>query len=179
MKKSILLALALICCVTAFAQKGERLGLKGLNVGVGAPVEFYDLKAVGANLHVGFDRTYPISDKFALGFYLSAGGGALFELHPQYQYDKVFSMFKFSAGLLMEIGELDKKPFLVGIGPGTGVGFLDMDLILPVEIRFGRLFSNHWYVMGEIDYGYSLAEETISVEPVIRIGYNFGHSRKR
>ena len=173
MKKSILLALALICCAMAFAQKGERLGLKGINVGVGAPVEFYDLRAVGANLHVGFDRAYPISDKFALGFYLNADGGALWELHPQYQYDNVFSMFKFSAGFLMEIGELNKKPFLVGIGPCAGIGFLDMDLILPVELRFGRVLSEHWYVMGELVYGHSLASETISIEPSIRLGYRF------
>ena len=173
MKKSILLVLALTCSVIAFAQKGGHPGLKGINVGVGAPVEFHDLKAVGANLHVGFDRTYPISDKFALGFYLNIGGGALWELHPQYQYDNVFSMFMFSTGLFMEIGELDKKTFLVGIGPGTGLGFLDMDLILPVEIRFGRVLSEHWYVMGELVYGHSLAGETMSIEPSIRLGYRF------
>ena len=170
MKKSILVAIAWVCSVMAFAQNG---GLKGVNVGLGAPMEFSDLKAAGVSLHVGFDRAYPLSDEFALGFYLDAGGGALWELHPQYQYDNVFSMFKLSAGLLMEFGKLDERPFLLGVGPCTGLGFLDMDMILPIEVRFGRVISKHWYVMGELVYGHSLAGETISLEPAIRLGYKF------
>ena len=73
--------------------------------------------------------------------------------------------------------DLDYKPYIFGISPCIGLGFVDMDLVLPVELRFGRVFSK-WYVMGELLYGISLANETICIEPSIRIGYNFG-PRKR
>jgi hypothetical protein len=174
MKKIFLFAIALIISAQTFAQHN---GLKGLNVGVGVPFECYDLKAAGADLHIGFDRAYPISDQFALGFYLSGGGGVLGAFHPYNEYDRVYSMIKLSAGLMMEIGDLDDKPFLLGVSPCLGVGLLDMDLVLPIEIRFGRVLNN-WYVMGELTYGCSLAHETVGFEPCIRVGYNFGNKKK-
>ena len=178
MKKSILIALALVFSAVASAQNEGRV-LKGMSIGVGVPIEFRDLKAAGANLHIGYDCAYPIGDNFALGFYVSGGGGFLGAFKPYNEYDKFYSMFKLSAGLLMEIGDLDERPYLVGVGPCTGIGFLDMDMILPIEFRFGRFISKNWYVMGEVVYGYSLAGETASLEPSIRVGYNFGQRRKR
>lgn len=56
--------------------------------------------------------------------------------------------------------------------------YVDMDLVLPIEVRFGRVFSNNWYVMGELSYGISLAKETRCIEPSIRVGYNFGNKSK-
>lgn len=178
MRKSILLALALVFSAVVFAQNDGR-GLKGMSMGAGVPMEFKDLKAAGANLHIGYDCTYPLGDNFALGFYVSGGGGFLGAFKPYNEYDKFYSVFKLSAGLLMEIGDLDEKPYLVGIGPCTGVGFLDMDMILPIEFRLGRVISEKCYVMGEIVYGMSLSGETVSLEPSIRVGYNFGQRRKK
>ena len=160
MKKSILIALALVFSAVASAQNEGRV-LKGMSIGVGVPIEFRDLKAAGANLHIGYDCAF-------LGAF-----------KPYNEYDRFYSMFKLSAGLLMEIGDLDERPYLVGVGPCTGIGFLDMDMILPIEFRFGRFISKNWYVMGEVVYGYSLAGETASIEPSIRVGYNFGQRRKR
>ena len=178
MKRTFILALALIISILSYAQNSERTRLKGLNFGVGIPIECYDLKAAGTSLHIGGDFAYPISDKFAMGFYISGGGGFLGSFKPYNEYDKFYTAIKVSAGLLMEFGDLNDKPYIVGIGPGTGLGYVDMDLVLPIELRFGRMFSNHWYVMGELVYGISLAKETRYFEPAIRVGYNFGHKAK-
>lgn len=181
MKKIIILALVIICCTVAFAQnsKSGLPGLKGMNVGVGIPVECYDIKAAGFNLHLGGDFTYPISDKFAMGFYISGGGGFLGTFKPYNEYDKFSPVIKLSAGLLMEFGDLNDRPFIVGVGPCAGLGYVDMDLVLPLEFRFGRHLSNNWYIMGELVYGVSLAKETRCFQPAIRVGYNFGHKAKK
>ena len=109
----------------------------------------------------------------------SGGGGFLGTFKPYNEYDKYSAVIKLSAGLLMEFGDINNKPFILGIGPGTGLGYVDMDLVLPIEFRFGRQFSNNWYIMGELVYGVSLAKETRCIEPAIRVGYNFGHKAKK
>lgn len=177
MKRIIALTIVLIYSVITFAQSNGSTGIKGMNIGVGVPIEFRDLKAAGTNIHLGFDCSYPVNDNFALGFYISAKGGFLGSFKPYNKYDKFYSMFGFSAGLLMEFGELNNQPFILGLCPGAGLGFLDMDLVLPMEFRFGRAFSNNWYVLGGLAYNVSLAKETLSLEPSIHIGYNFGHKK--
>ncbi|MBQ9440046.1 MAG: hypothetical protein IJU35_05615 [Paludibacteraceae bacterium] len=186
MKKTIIFVLAFLCSSITFAQntelpKSDREWLVGLDFGTGVPIEFHDIKAAGMSLHIGFDFARPINDRYALGFYISGGGGFVGELKPDDKYDKSdrFSgTLKFSAGVMMEIGELKNQPFLLGISPCAGFGLVDMDLILPVELRFGRMLANNWYIMGEITYGISLANETMSIEPTIRVGYNFGHKER-
>jgi hypothetical protein len=181
MKKTIILALALICGTMVYAQenKPQLPRLKGFSFGIGIPVECYDLKAAGTTLHIGGDFAYPINEKFAMGFYISGGGGFLGSFKPFNEYDKYYSVIKVSAGLLFEFGDLlENKPFILGIGPGTGISYVDMDLVLPIEVRFGRVFANNWYVMGELIYGVSLAKETRYFEPAIRVGYNFGNKAK-
>lgn len=74
MKKTIILALALISSVTVFAQR-DYTTLKGLSFGLGIPFEFKDLPGMGATLNIGYDCAYPVSDNFAMGFYLTGGGG--------------------------------------------------------------------------------------------------------
>lgn len=194
MKKTLILLILLTISVVSFGQNDSiavaRPWMSGLNIGFGVPAEFKDLYAAGVNGHVGYDFAYPLSDKFAIGFYTGIGGGFLKETEPygafneggEYGefgedngYDSFYYMFKFSAGLLMEIGDLHKSPFVLGVSPCTGLGFLDMDLFLPVELRLGHVFNRHWYIMTDIVYGVSLAEETMFIEPSIRVGYNFGH----
>ncbi len=157
----------------------QRTFLKGLSVGMGVPLEFYDLEAGGVHVQVGYDYAHPITDKFGLGAYVSAGGGFLRAFHPYNQYDANFSILKLSAGVLAQVGDLKKQPFLIGVSPFVGMGLVDMDLFLPFEIRFGRMFANRWYVMGEIVYGVSLAEETKYFEPSIRVGYNFWKKKEK
>ena len=64
------------------------------------------------------------------------------------------------------------------MAPFTGFGLYDMDMVLPVEVRFGKYFTDRWYVMGELTYHVSLADETATLEPAIRFGYNFGRKVK-
>lgn len=177
MKKTIFCALAVLVSLTVMAQEKaprDYNTLKALSFGVGLPNEFRDLKASGMNVHIGYDCAYPVNDKFAMGFYVNAGGGFVAEWKKYSDYDHYHVMVRLSAGLMMRIGEADKKPFLLGIAPCTGMGFYDMDLVLPLEVRFGRFLTDRWYLMGELTYGVSLAGETACLEPAIRVGYNFG-----
>ena len=62
---------------------------------------------------------------------------------------------------MMAIGDLTQRPYLLGITPGTGFGLYDME-----------------YLMGELTYHVSLAQETSCIEPAIRVGYYFGRKQK-
>lgn len=65
-----------------------------------------------------------------------------------------------------------------GVTPCTGFGLYDLDMVLPVEVRFGKYITDRWYLMGSLTYHISLAGETACIEPAIRAGYNFGHKPK-
>ena len=190
MKKiSIIWLLATVCSIAALAQdslsvKRDRTWIKGLELGIGVPLEVVDLKAGGINAHIGYDFAKPINDKFAMGMYISGGAGFLREFNPYNafgefdKYDSKFIDVTIAAGILMEIGDLNNQPFLLGICPATGIGFVDMDLVLPIEVRFGRVLKSNWYIMGQLSYGISLAAETACIEPSLRVGYNFGKKIK-
>ena len=173
-KKIILIIMFLFAAVPAFAQTETSPKLIGVNGGVGLPFEVYDLEAMGINIHLGFDYAHPVKNNLAVGFYLNLGGGVMGALHPYSEYDRYYYPFRFSAGLLAEIGDLQKRPFILGVAPCTGMGFVDMDLFIPLEIRFGRFITDNWYIVAELTYGISLAHETAYLEPSIRVGYNFG-----
>ena len=81
-----------------------------------------------------------------------------------------------SAQNLEHVFDMDK--WLIGVAPCTGFGLYDMDMVLPVEVRFGKYITDRWYVMGELTYHVSLAKETATLEPAIRVGYNFGRKIK-
>ncbi|MBO4370450.1 MAG: hypothetical protein J5808_03705 [Paludibacteraceae bacterium] len=178
MKKIISIAIALICSWAAFAEDAASWSspsLKAIDFGIGIPVECYDLQAAGLNLHLGFDRSYPLNERLAVGFYLSAAGGFMGAFDQSVRYDNYHSVLQFNAGLLVEFGDLNKQPYILAVSPCTGFGLVDMDMVLPLEIRFGRMLSQHWYLTGGLTYGISLANETRYWEPAIHIGYNFGH----
>ena len=59
------------------------------------------------------------------------------------------------------------------------MGLYDMDMVLPVEVRFGRFINSRWYIMGELTWHASLAAETATIEPALRVGCNFGTRRHR
>ena len=180
MKKTSLLFFALLIGAMAFAdEKPERdyTTLKGLSWGLGLPVEFRDLPGMGLTANIGYDCAYPVNDRFALGFYLNAGGGFWGEFRKYSNIDHIHVVFRLNAGLMMAIGDLKDRPYLLGVAPATGFGLYDMDLVLPVEVRFGRYITDRWYLMGELTYHISLAGETACLEPAIRVGYNFGRKK--
>ena len=185
MKKTILLAITLIVSVIAFAQEEQDTRvdrdftvLKGLSFGVGLPIECRDLPGAGVTLNIGYDRTWPVNENLRMGFYLTGGGGLWSEFKRYSDVDNEHVVFRLAAGLMMQIGDPQNKPWLVGIAPCTGFGLYDLDMVLPVEVRFGKYITEKWYLMGSLTYHVSLAGETACIEPAIRAGYNFGWKPK-
>ena len=176
MKRTIIIALTLLMSVAVYAERDYNT-LKGLSFGVGLPIECKDLPGMGLSGNIGYDCAYPINDKLALGFYLNAGAGFWGEFKKYSDVDHTHVTFRLTAGLLLRIEDGNNKPWLVGVAPCTGFGLYDMDMVLPVEVRFGKFITERWYIMGELTYHVSLANETVCIEPAIRVGYNFGKRR--
>lgn len=173
MKKSIILAITLLLSVLVFAERDYNT-LKGLSFGIGLPIECKDLPGMGLSANIGYDCAYPINNQLALGFYLNGGGGFWGEFKKYSNVDNCHVTFRLTAGLMMRIDDGNNKPWLVGVAPCTGFGLYDMDMVLPIEVRFGKFITDKWYIMGELTYYVSLANETACLEPAIRVGYNFG-----
>ena len=178
MKKLMIVALVAISSISIFAQERDYNTLKGLSFGIGLPIEMRDLPGLGATFNIGYDCAYPINDRFALGFYLTGAGGFWGEFKKYSDVDHTHVVFRLTAGLMMQIGDPKDKPWLVGVAPCTGFGLYDVDMVLPVEVRFGKYLTDRWYIMGELTYHASLAKETATLEPAIRVGYNFGRKVK-
>ena len=176
-KKSIILVMALIVSAMAFAERDYKT-LKALSFGVGMPFEMRDLPGAGLTANIGYDCAYPVNNRFAMGFYLTGGGGFWGEFKKYSDVDHFHPVFRLTAGLMMQIGAPQNRPWLVGVAPFTGFGLYDMDMVLPVEVRFGKFVTDRWYIMGELTYHVSLAGETATLEPAIRVGYNFGRKQK-
>lgn len=181
MRKSLILAFALICTISVLAQDElprDFKTMKALSWSLGLPVECRDLPGLGNSVNIGYDCAYPINDHFALGFYINGGIGYWSEFKEYSKEDNDHISFRLNAGLMMKIGDLEKRPFLLGVSPCTGFGLYDLDMVLPVEVRFGRYLTDRWYLMGELTYHISLANETAVIEPAIRAGFNFGRKPK-
>ena len=181
MKRHIILLAALVCGAGLFAQQTAQRDyntLKALSWGIGLPVECRDLPGMGLGANIGYDCAYPVNDRLAMGFYLTGGMGFWGEFRKYSDYDHFHIAFRLAAGLMMRIGDPKERPWLVGVAPFTSFGLYDMDMVLPVEVRFGRFVSDRWYIMGELTYHVSLARETACLEPALRIGYNFGTKLK-
>ncbi len=163
-------------CWTFGTQSGKKDDaplLLGLNLASGVPVGFWhdNNNYAGLDIQLGFDFAYPIKDNFALGCYASAGGGSV----ASYYNNFMSYILKISLGLFMEFGDLRESPFMLGISPFAGFGLCDDWIVIPLEVRFGRVFSNNWYVMGELAMSYFYCCPYI--EPSIRVGYNFGNKK--
>ena len=170
--------LSTLCCQ---AKERDYNTLKGLSFGVGLPFECRDLPGAGMTFNIGYDCLFPLStlnSPLYLGFYLTGGGGFWGEYKKYSDVDHFHPVFRLTAGLMMQIGDPQNKPWLVGVAPCTGFGLYDMDMVLPVEVRFGKFITDRWYIMGELTYHASLAGETATIEPAIRVGYNFGRKIK-
>ena len=177
MKKSIIFIIAIFCSITTFAERDYNT-LKGLSFGVGLPIECKDLPGMGLSFNVGYDCAYPLNDQLALGFYLNGGGGFWGEFKKYSKDDHMHVAFRLNAGLLLRIEDGNQLPWMVGVAPCTGFGLYDMDMTLPIEVRFGKYLTDRWYIMGQLTYHVSLANETACLEPAVRVGYNFGRKVK-
>jgi hypothetical protein len=161
-------------------KKEDAPSLLGLNMGVGVPYGSYSWSTefwhMGLNFQLGFDFAYPIKDNFALGCYVSAGAGFVYCEDNFFGYFGSYTSYgyRISAGILMEFGDLRESPFILGISPVAGFGESNILFLLPIEVRFGRVFSNNWYVMGELAIS---AIDDFYIEPSIRVGYNFGNKK--
>ena len=178
MKKSIIFILAILSSIATFAQERDMRVMKGLSWSIGLPIECRDLPGMGLTANIGYDATWAVNDRLAMGFYLTGGGGFWGEFKQYSTVDHFHPVFRLTAGLLMQIGDLQNKPWLLGVAPCTGFGLYDLDMVLPVELRFGKFITDRWYIMGELTYHVSLANETATIEPAIRVGYNFGRKIK-
>lgn len=179
MKKSILFILVILCSVGAVAQERDYHTLKGLSFGLGLPIECRDLPGMGLTANIGYDCSYPVNETFAMGFYLTGGGGFWGEFRQYSEYDHLHVTFRLTAGLMIQIGDLKNKSYLLGVAPCTGFGLYDLDVVLPIEVRFGKYITDRWYIMGELSYHLSTAKETATIEPSVRVGYNFGRKQKQ
>ena len=179
MKKSIFIAITLLISLAVFAERDYNT-LKGLSFGVGLPIECRDLPGMGLSANIGYDCAYPLNDQLALGFYLNGDFGFWGEFKKYSNTDHIHAAFGLRAGLLLRIEDEKEaqRPWLVGVAPCTGFGLYDMDMVLPVEVRFGKYITDRWYIMGQLTYHVSLANETACLEPAVRVGYNFGRKIK-
>lgn len=177
MKKYSIIVIALLVSVMSFAERDYKT-LKGLSFGIGLPIEMRDLPGMGLTANIGYDCSYPVKDNLYMGFYLTGGGGFWGEFTKYSEEDHFHPVFRLTAGLMMQIGDPTQKPWLVGVAPCTGFGLYDMDMVLPMEVRFGKYITDRWYIMGELTYHISLAGETATLEPAIRAGYNFDRKIK-
>ena len=82
--------------------------------------------------------------------YLTAGGGLWSEFKRYSDVDNEHVVFRLAAGLMMQIGDPANIPWLVGVTPCTGFGLYDLDMVLPVEVRFVKYITDRWYLRGSL-----------------------------
>ena len=139
-------------------QKGRNVFF-GLNGTLGIPI----LTGVGANLKIGADFAWPLSDNFAIGAYTNIGGGG-------FVGSSSGGTFDFKVGLLMLAGDVNDRPFIIGIAPCTGYGFGPVYNGATFELRFGRAIREHLYITGNLN----MYIGNFAIEPGVTVGYYFG-----
>ena len=143
--------------------------LLGLNVGIGCGLA----DGFGAAVGGGVDYAHPVSDRFAIGVY-----GDVYGIIPD-------NAVGGSVGLMTAFGNFSKgdKTYIAGLG----MSFDDYCNSM-FDLRFGGLFRNGLYIMGQAAFGgggetyygsdgyYSYYEESFNPAFTlsIKIGFNFG-----
>lgn len=136
----------------------------GMTFGIGAEIYCsyaHSNKSWGFPVSVGFDYAWRLSDKFGLGLYTIIDAGPCWWDGWRYQavpfpgrhyYVSGFDlMFGMRVGLLMLMGNLDEKPFILGVTPFTGFSLspgYDNSFALPLDVRFGRLLNKSFSLCG-------------------------------
>ena len=138
---------------------------------------------IGACLKLGIDISWPLSDKFAIGFYLNAGPNITYTPVSEYSYyvssfyyTSVDFGFDVKAGILMLIGELNNRPFIIGVSPSfTGYNMTGGDGYLPLELRFGKVLGERFYITGNLNMGIPFYSPcAFMIEPGIALGWRLG-----
>ncbi len=174
----------------------------GLNLSVGLPMTLpYDRYgtfwyehhyfATGLSMKLGIDCVFPISDNFAIGFYINGGPNFLYKKHfthedEHWDNDVLYESadyytywwshgYEIKIGMLMLAGDLYSRPFIIGISPFTG---FDSQNFIPFELRFGRILNKHFYMTGNVNMGIPLEDGTFMIEPSLTFGWHFGNKIK-
>ena len=200
MKKLALSAIALIlvgsvCQAQTAGKRNIFLGLNGSAglpiVGINWPVEYSDIiytYGFGGMPEFGLDFAYPVSQNFAIGFYV--GGGPCFgRFHSDYKdavnVQEMFIGGEFKFGVLMLAGDVNRRPFIIGLVPMSGLTATTSKNIandgLPLEIRFGKVFTDHFYMTANCSMALfsGHAQNDISIiTPSLTFGYHFGSKFK-
>ena len=174
---------------TSTTPKTGRRAFVGLNVTLGMPMTTpkddypfykYDIGR-GLSPKIGVDFAFHKTDKFAIGFYIN--GGLSLISRDRYRYDYHHHEFDdfndigfdVKVGILMLIGELDKKPYILGVAPCTGlISIADFwDIYIPFELRFGRVLGKRFYITGNLNLGIPI-DGTFLIEPGIALGWRIG-----
>ena len=171
----------------------EKTMLLGLNVGGASPLYFaYDgIYRKGFDMTLGLDFAYPITQNFALGFYVQSGLGFRLESEWSILRDAYHSCYydqynwEMNTGLLMTMGDMrQKNAFLLGLGAGIlgnwyaawsfnmRLGFVNhtgVYMSFDLNTDFGAGYKSGYDIDGNYYWN------TISYfRPAISIGYNFG-----
>lgn len=143
-------------------QKTGRKAFVGLNFTLG--FQFGYEWCVSPKL--GVDIAWPVSDRFAIGLYFN--GGPLLDVW----YSGYPNVFDVKVGVFMLVGDINNKPFIIGIAPCTGFGMNDWASYLPFELRFGRVLSKRFYITGNLNIGIPISHYMI--EPSVTFGWRIG-----
>ena len=171
----------------------EKTMLLGLNIGGASPLYFaYDgIYRKGFDMTLGLDFAYPITQNFALGFYVQSGLGFRLESEWSILRDAYHSCYydqynwEMNTGLLMTMGDMrQKNAFLLGLGAGIlgnwyaawsfnmRLGFVNhtgVYMSFDLNTDFGAGYKSGYDIDGNYYWN------TISYfRPAISIGYNFG-----
>lgn len=178
------------------APKTGRNVFLGLNFTLGVPITMpfnniyynyneYDNYSLGRGIcsKIGIDISWPLSERLSIGFYFNFGYNITWAVNSwssngfSHSYSGVYGGFDAKVGILMLAGELNSRPFIIGISPCTGFSITTTQDYLPLELRFGRVLSNHFYITGNINMGIPLWG-AFKIEPSITLGWHFGDKIK-
>lgn len=193
MKKLFIFILTALIAVQAWAggayrKDGGQNRFLGLSITASAPVSLYsnpDYRAqgFGAEALIGVDYAHRVTDRFSLGFYTMIGGGPVFSRRiyaddNSVDWNSMKPGINLKAGLLMMVGNVDDKPYIIGIAPCTGFCFCNPSIYLPAEVRFGRQLTKGLYLTGNMAIGVPLGyndgtEHSLIFEPSLTLGFKF------
>lgn len=137
----------LVCWTLGEKPRVKKHMLLGINMGLGFGIRY----GSSFKLDFGIDCSYPITPKFGMGGYFSAGAD-------------LSSAPCISIGLLTTIGNYhEKAAFIGGLGCNVDLGYGPN-----ADIRLGVLFRKGVYVMTTMSMG------SVPYAMTFNIGYNFG-----
>lgn len=144
----------LVCWTLGEKPRVKKHMLLGINMGLGFGIHYnryFKNNYSGFKLDCGIDCAYPITPKFGMGGYFSAGAD-------------LSSAPCISIGLLTTIGNYHEKAAFIG-GLGCNVDLYDGP---NADIRLGVLFRKGVYIMTAMSMG------AMPYAMTFNIGYNFG-----